>query len=140
MIKINKYFAFLFFVIAQWLPVQISAQNIDNLYAQRSVAVQDDNRTQLQVIDQQLIQLGERPDLIYSKVESEHQTVYSFVPAFDYNATQMMKMNTRLKNVYPKLVDIVKVNTLHMQVIVQNDIEMNHLKEIFLLFRYTYNP
>lgn len=140
MYKINKYFAFFAIIVSLSLCFQANGQSVSDLYTQRASAIQTNNSSQLQLVDQQLIELNERPTLVYTRTVNANKVIYSFVPAFDYTATQMTKINSRLKSIYPKLLDVIKLNTLQMQVIVENDIDLNQLKDIFLIFRFTYNP
>lgn len=140
MFKVNKYLAFFIIALSQIIYNQANGQSISDLYLQRSAAIQSNNASQLQMIDRQLIELNERPSLVYSKSINANQAVFTFVPAFDYTSAQITKINSRLKSVYPSLLDIVKLNTEQIQVVVENDIDLNQLKDIFLIFRYTYNP
>ncbi len=113
---------------------------IAELYTQRAQAISSNNIASLQNIDKQLIEQDERPSLIYSKVENSNQTyTYKFVAAWDYPSHHIAKMNNRLKNAYPTLIDIVKIDQYYVNVIVKTETSEPALTEIFQFFRYTYS-
>ncbi len=120
----------------------LQAQNesiISDLYVQRLHALEINDKASLQIVNKQLIELNERPNLIYTKSTQNNIDVYEFVPAVNYSISDINKINTRFKNIIPALDEIKKVSDLSIKVYVLNTINSDDLKHIFSVFRYTFN-
>lgn len=120
-----------------YLPAQ-NDLNVVVLYKQRQEAIEKEDKYMLQDVNKQLIELGERPRLIFTKHTQNNIDLYEFVPAVDYSLSDINKINSRLKNAIPSLIEIAKLDNLGIKVSVFNDIKTEDLEHIFSVFRFTY--